>query len=278
MSKENSYGFDFDLVHACLEIESYDVSGNGYAYDDCYYHHKYDARDYEWEENDRSSHIKQWYSSDGKIKANLNNVSFSPSFFDYVIDINRARVLVDDDFKLEKTFGNDDIQEEIDGYTGNEGLNRTTVYNKYLMILIPKKYQFEFYSKANVTFAIDYLGSNYSSMTQESLSVKLNKCVMQLNQSDMILESTFETIFRLLSITNDIQLVKLFFSKLIKIGDKFLKSLVKLVLTFGWNELENSLSSLLNYRNNTITICKLIKVIFLVYVVFKNFYINLSRY
>lgn len=255
--------FDFNLVHACLTIESYDVSGNYYSYRNRYYDRKFDGSDYEWEENERSSEIRQWYDSEGNLKADLNRVSFSSSFFDYVIDIDRARVLVDYDYRLEKTFGNDDVQEEIDGYTGNSSLNRTIVYNKYLMILIPKTYQFELYCKANLSFAIEYLGNSYNSMSIESLAEKLKMCLMQLSMTKMIFNSSLEAIFQLLPITNDIGLVKLFLSKLTRIGDNnLLKGVVKLVQTFGWNELEDSLSSFLDYHDNTITICKLVRVLF----------------
>lgn len=259
LSKTVSYEFDFNLVHACLTVETYDVSGN---YNEKYGYDEYNASDYEWEENERSTEIKEWYDSDGKLKANLNRVSFSSRIFDYVIDVNRNHVLGDDDFRNEKTFGKKYMHDEIDGYTGNEGLNRTTVYNRYLMILIPKTHQFELYCKANLSFAIEYLGTAYTSMPIESFTEKLKKCVMQLSPGKMILDSSLVTILKILPKTGDLSLAKLFLTKLPRIGDGLLKGFVILILTFGWNELEESFDSLLNQQNPIITKSKLVKVSF----------------
>jgi hypothetical protein len=240
--------FDFNVAHACLTVESYDVGGGCDYYGDSY----------EWEENERSTEIKEWYDAHGKLMANLNNVNFSSSLFDYVIDVKRARVLDDDDFEAEKTFGSKDMHEDIDGYTGNEGVNKTTLYNRYLMILLSKKFKFELYCKANLSFAVEHLSSTCASVPVETLAERLSKCVAMIGAERRLNDRSLDTILRLLPMVNDLQLVREFLKKVPEMLDVLVKSFALVIVAFGWDKLEGSLVHLLD--DAVMTTCKLVKV------------------
>lgn len=164
----------FYICHVRRVVQSYDVSG--YYNEEDYIDPRYP---YDWEELESDAQIKNWYNLNGT--AVFQNARFEINFLSRVLDPSR---LVEDGCFVDLS-KNDEwgkyLKEELDGYTGNEGVNKTTEYSKYMLVCWPDCYEFETLLKIDRTCAIDSL--------HQKLKTKTNP-----NEIGKELESQFETI------------------------------------------------------------------------------------
>lgn len=149
----------FHICHANLVVESYDVGiaprrSERYDRDDedededeDEYEDEYEDDDdcfeeYLWEENQRNVEIAEWYDTRGKKVMNSANLEIGDFNEIYNLGGKSDSDIADEIMDDEKLWG-DYEDEDIDGYTGNEGLTKTTTYSKYLLVVWPKSFEFE---------------------------------------------------------------------------------------------------------------------------------------
>lgn len=247
--------FEFNIAHARLKVSSYDVSG--YEGDNPKY--------YEWEEDERSSEIRQWYDASGKEMANLNRDCINYDMFSYVIDVKRMRVLGDEELSDESTFGRKDLKESIGGWVGNEGLTKTSLYSKYILVLIPKKSLFEMYLNSSLTFAVRDLRKSFSSLSKKSAMERLRMVVEKMGEEGNGSDGFVVNMLDVFEKAKDLPLFKQFLGNIKCLSDGILSKLAMVLVGFGWQKVESSFAHLISATNEKklSLSCKFVKVIFI---------------
>lgn len=217
--------FEFNVAHLRLTVEYQDEND----------HPRHCNDDQDFQVSSRETEVVEWFDADGKSMGELQEIEFNSKLFDYVIDVTRARVLRDRDFDKDKTFGSMDVNEDFDGNPKFNDCTMTTVANRYLMILVPKKSKFELYYKVDSSLAIEHLKVISETLSVEKLRDRLRKCMANIGEKRFfdsppsISEASLATILQLLPKANDLALVKLFLSKNVKIGEGMIKPFAKAI-------------------------------------------------
>ena len=135
------------MCHASLVIERYDVSGyyNARGYIDPKYKH------YKWEESERDYKITEWYDSDGKPV--FNSSRFDLNLFTKIFEISSN--YTDSVSLMQEDEWGKHINEQFDGYLGNEGVNKTTTYSKYVLVVWPKSFELDILAKIDINCTIE---------------------------------------------------------------------------------------------------------------------------
>lgn len=238
-----------------MVIDSYDVSG--YYDSDGKIDEEYS---YVWEENDRELEITEWFDTDGH--AVFNSAQFNLSHFTKIFD------LADDKVKAinlqdENEWGQH-VNEELDGYTGNEGVNKTTTYSKYVLVMWPQRIELAVMLRMNPQCAIDSFFNSFVKINQpmdQKARENFTAIIDHVIRGKKIHEDQVIKIYQLLVKFNDASLVEKFLSQVnqtLTLANS--SELATLINNFGHELLRPSLDSIVSRAKNLAAVCNLILV------------------
>ena len=109
-------------------------TGGGYSHSRYSRYNDNDSDDYDWECNESSEQVEDVYDVEGES----TECAFSFDALE-LIDMANGEIIDKDD----GDWWGDAVEEEIEGYTGNAGPNRDTVYKKHVIVIYPVKFEFD---------------------------------------------------------------------------------------------------------------------------------------
>ena len=221
------------MCHASLVIERYDVSGyyNARGYIDPKYKH------YKWDESGRNYSLRNWYDSNGTPV--FNSSRFDLNLFTKIFDMSRnytnpVSLMQEDDWGKY-------INEEFDGYLGNEGVNKTTTYSKYVLVVWPKSFELDILAKIDINCAIE---SFHKSIVVDSVGDDnkfrsvLEKIDFLNDRRNLLSGDSINKILEILLKINYVELAQLFLFKIKpSITLKNSSIFVKLIIQFDSEEI-----------------------------------------
>jgi hypothetical protein len=272
-------------LHSTLVIEAYDVTGNDYMRD---------PREGEWEENERHLTFNGWYGSNSRLFKHIDISDFG--FFTNVIDVKKSDDL---DLEDEDEWGSD-MEEEFDGYTGNEGATLNTTYHKYFLVMLSANKLFYRFLKIDPLSAIDHLYENHTKQVNEAELIENFKALLptlkdflKKHSSDistfssyrMSDERTLNVVYMkkltfLLNAIKNADVEKLFNEHIIK-GCKFeadATTVVNLLSKFDWKKIRSRVLENITSHDQirSTEIAKVLLLIFLLFIyVFFFFLFNI---
>lgn len=183
----------FYIAHANLVIDTYEITGYYEEIEEFGYRPR---RKPKWEENERSVSIETIYDLKGAKK--FENTTVDLEFFDTFIHPGRRD---DADLNSSKAWGKE-FDEDIHGWAGNEGMNRTLTYHKFLLVCWPKHCEFETLLKMDFKSAVDLV---YNKMNEKSAEdpiflKQFESLLVNLNTSSSSLTHSLPKLIRILSL------------------------------------------------------------------------------
>lgn len=265
----------FFIVHANYAIYAYDISNWNYGAgfiehtynaasdsDESEYDRSFDENDCDWEIDVKTKYINECYDLDGKVMfgkikkhygLHRDEVIVSSLDFDsfsFIINPSMEDTHVDFD-KLENWGNMKD--EHYEGYLGNENVNATTVYNKYLIAFMTKTQAENLSLVTNPIVAI----KSFLEKPQD-VNVDKMKALLALIKRKQLKKELWIHLFKILVKFNDLEITKRFLSAVKKLEIDFVDAFVALIDHFGYDLLLDELAKIINVNlENFVFNCKL---------------------
>lgn len=274
----------FYVCRASLVIDSYDV--NRYT---CVSSLPKEAR-YKWVEHDRHLEFTEWFDVDGYsvfVSADIDQVldNFT-KVFDWSNDTCEAIDL------LKERSWNDNFKEQLCSPSGSEGMNKIRTYSKNMLVMWPKKFEFDILIGFLLDHDINWFFETFE-LKNQTIDAKSHKKFTSIidfmvirrkknikshrfNLDRFITDSEDVMIYKLLQKFNDPDLAEKYI-KNVKPPITFKNSshLAKLVVQFGHDRLDQCLGSICSqYNQRIVPICNFVLVI-LIYNYIQEFIIFL---
>lgn len=112
------------------------------------------------------------------------------------------------------------INEEFDGYLGNEGVNKTTTYSKYVLVVWPKSFELEILAKIDINCTIESFHKSIvvDSVGDESVINKFRSVLEKIDilndRRNLLSGAAINKILEILLKINDVELTQLFLLKI----------------------------------------------------------------
>jgi hypothetical protein len=214
----------------------------------------------DWEENNREEAIDRWYSLNGTT---YNWPEVTLKFFTKIIDPASKSKEPFTHLEEEKDWGKY-RHVSVEGWTGNEGCNRTTTYSKYILALWPKKDEFKTFLKIDPNYCVNLL---HHSFDPERFDPKF------LEQFKFLVHGHRKR-FNEQSIAKVLQILEKLGGQCLDMFKEFLETylidrslpviqIAKCVVSFGWDSVK---TSYVKWTNSNISLdgmntsCNLVKV------------------
>lgn len=224
--------FEFNIAHVCLESTEYrEKASQGVLV---------------WNE----SGVKVIFKADGDLLAEFgDDEGFKLDAFSYVIKPKILKMLVEEDFKDWKSFGVNDMVIKRLNNNGNNGcVHKRTFYNSYMLIMVPKKFMFEFYLKTNLNLAVGYIEQSKNLAKEEK--IKLYKQVVERWNSKNLLKEYANQVLLSSKELDAADLAIDFLSKFSKLSESFLATIGIIFGAFGWDKVYAAVSRHFNIKSS----------------------------
>ncbi len=211
--------------------------------------------------------------SNGHNNLPYSETSFNISESDLLEVINPNNKNTDEKMELlDIRLWGSDKEHEKSGWTGNEGSTKVTRYNKYILMFWPKCSRFESLCSFDVEEAVKMHVESCEKISRQEFLKNSVILVKKLKMSERYFRNAklLSDLLVKISETDSLVLVKFFIANLIRDNWMYSDSLedlgdhlAKLLAKYGWQELEESLNTLLlpiSTRRGLLNNCMLAKV------------------
>ena len=242
----------FYIAHAELVVDSYyadcdsdDEGMDGESYDEDYSGHS----ESEWEESDQNSKIKCWYDLNGNAR---KWASVDTDFFEKIIDPDSESKYPFISLDEEKQWKGE-RHVSIQNCTRNEGCNRSTQYNKFILSMWPKKFEFDTFLKIDLDYCVELVYERFINFKRDqTLKSDYQKLMSVIARKAQINDKSIQMMSVLLQKTNCLNFCKIFLKRFSQSFSN--DQLTKLIFKYGWKELKDSISqSLIRTNRNRLT-------------------------
>ena len=189
------------------------------------------------------------------------------NFFTSILDVNKKVFLNEDDLKCRENewiLSEQDCMLVPDCEPEYPDYIQINTYHKYFLAFWPKTDIYQVMLKSDIEQAVDYLCDSMSCKSAEYINNvrDLVRVVTEKQQN----ETTSLKILEIVASLNILDLVRLFISAGIqKLTKKISARLAPILVTFGWNTLKDSMTTItqLDCLDNALNNCHLVKVYYL---------------
>ena len=198
-----------------------------------------------------------------------------PCMQNMVISLDSFKIMMDPCEEKPADIDDEDIwgncrHVEYDGDMGNEGMNKTTKYSKYILVFWPKSNEFGVFLSMNINAAVDRLYDVYKTKFNEKEFVNNFKALISSigeveneeisDDSDFsgLSDSSNEKIITMLIKVNDLSLARLFCKKMETFEPK---KMAEFIFKFKYDAIKSDLSDWLRVSFEGIVCnCEIVKV------------------